>query len=119
MRDYRKLRVFQRADAAVIRVYQATRRVPADERFGLQAQIRRAAVSVPTNIVEGSARQSTASYLAFLDIASGSAAEARYLVDLAHRLRFIADDDCECLVEEYSAVLGGLTNLIHSLSNAE
>ena len=115
-RDHRKLRVFQRADDAALRVYRAPRRFPIEERFGLQAQIRRAAVSVASNIVEGSARQSTASYLGFLDIAAGSAAEAQYLGDLGHRLGLINDEDRDYLLEEYMAVLGGLHNLIRSLS---
>jgi four helix bundle protein len=116
-RDHRKLRVFEKADQAVVRVYRATRRFPIEERFGLQTQVRRAAVSVPTNIVEGSARQSTADYLRFADIAAASAAEARYLVDLARRLKFMNDDDCDSLVADYTEVLGGLHNLIRSLSD--
>ena len=63
-RDHTKLRIFQRADALVDQAYLATREFPPAERYGLQAQIRRAAVSVPANIAEGSGRESIADYTA-------------------------------------------------------
>jgi len=89
MRDHTKLRAFELADALTIAVYRATQAFPRDEIFGLTSQLRRAAVSIPSNIVEGCARHSEAEYLHFLDMAYGSAREVEYQIGLSHRLGFL------------------------------
>jgi four helix bundle protein len=114
-RDYRKLEVFVDADALVLLVYRLTASLPSSERFGLQSQIRKAAVSVPTNLVEGSSRRSTTEYCRFIEVAYGSAREVSYLLVLAMKLGFLKQDDVAVLVERYDRLQAGLYKLLDSL----
>lgn len=86
MRDHTKLRAFEIADAVVMEVYRVTRIFPKEELFGLTSQIRRAAMSIASNIVEGCARNTEADYLRFLDMSYGSAKELEYQLSVADRL---------------------------------
>ena len=116
MRDHTKLRAFELADEVAVLIYRATRAFPKEEVYGLASQMRRAAVSIPSNIVEGSARRSTAEYVSFLNISSGSAAEARYLIDLAARLALVTPGDAISLEAGYRELSAGLCALISSLT---
>jgi len=115
-RDPNKLRVYGQSDVLVPQVYILTRSLPDAERFGLQSQMRRAAVSVPTNIVEGCARRSEASYVHFLEIALGSASEVRYLLGLSVRLEFLAAATIKEPEARYNELIKGLQKLIDSFS---
>jgi len=111
MRDHTKLRAFELADDLALSVYRATRGFPRDERFGLTSQVRRAVVSIGSNIVEGCARNSEADYLHFLDMAYSSARELGYQISLAYRLGYLSEDAYQELYakcEETSKVLNGL-----------
>ena len=92
MRDHTKLRAFELADQLAVAVYKATRSFPSEEMFGLTSQLRGAAGSIASNIVEGCARNSEQEYLHFLDMAYGSAREVDYQIGLSHRLGFLPDD---------------------------
>jgi four helix bundle protein len=81
-RDIHNLTVYHLGHEVALRVYRVSRSLPDAERFGLQAQLRRAAVSVPANIVEGAARRHTREWVRFLEIAMGSAAETGYVLRL-------------------------------------
>ena len=116
-RDHRKLRVFHQADALLIEVYRATANFPLEERYVLQAQIRRAAISAAANIVEGCARRTTREYVQFLKVANGSTAETCYLVNVARRLGFLRANSETELVARYTELTKGLQNLIISLDN--
>jgi four helix bundle protein len=107
-RDFRKLRVFHLADKLVLRVYEATRTFPREERYGLQSQLRRASVSVPCNIVEGAARTTNKDYGRFLRIACGSATEARYLLSVARRLDYLTKSDDLTVERQYDELVRGL-----------
>ena len=117
-RDPRSLQAFVLSDDLVPDVYRVTRTFPADERFGLQSQIRRGAVSVAANLVEGCARRSQRDYLHFVGIAIGSASEVRYLVGLAVRLGFVDTPDGERLTLGYGRVIRALQSLVTSLISA-
>ncbi|HEY3320532.1 MAG TPA: four helix bundle protein [Planctomycetota bacterium] len=114
-RDHRKLRAFELADALVIEVYKMTRSFPKDELFGLTAQVRRAAVSVAANIVEGSARGSEKEYLQFLQIALGSLRETGYFIDLSARLGYIPRERAAELSAKYEETARVLSGLVRSL----
>ena len=114
MRDHRKLDAFTLADQLALAVYRATSKFPASERYGLQSQMRRAAVSTPSNIVEGCAREGENDYLRFLDIAFGSSRELVYLTSLAKRLSFIAEKDGTELTVLGERVAGALAKLRRS-----
>lgn len=87
--DHRRLSAFALADEFALRVYVATRAFPVEERYGLRSQIRRAAVSVPANIVEGCARDSDREHARYFEISFGSTREAIYLIELASRLELL------------------------------
>ena len=121
-RDYRRLRVFQEAHELTIAIYKETQAFPRAEWFGIRAQIRRAAVSIPTNIVEGSARLGTRENLNFLNIARGSAAEVGYLVQLASELGYLSTGGSESLRRKCGELLPQLELLVQkteSLMRAE
>lgn len=115
-RDHRKLVVFELADRLVDESYAVSQRFPPHERFGLQAQLRRAAISVATNIVEGSTRRTTREYLRFLNVAAGSAAEAAYLIQLSVRLGFVDPAQGHQVAIAYGELVARLQTLIRSLS---
>lgn len=116
MRDHRNLRAFQLADQVALLVYQETKTFPKEELFGLTSQMRRCAVSVPSNIAEGCGRNTEADFLRFLDIASGSLRELQYQVSLASRLGYIAGDSSlaseDSVLFETGRVLHGLIKSI-------
>ena len=89
MRDHTKLKVFHAADELVLLIYRETQSFPKEELFGLTAQLRRSALSIACNIVEGSARNTEADYLHFMCIAYGSAREVQYQISVAERLGFL------------------------------
>ena len=89
MRDYHALTVWKRAHEVVLSVFALTRRLPADERYELSRQMRRAAVSVASNIAEAAGRASLRDGARFLSIACGSASELEYQVELVGDLGFV------------------------------
>lgn len=101
---FQDLIVWQKSHKLVLGIYQATRRFPRDERFGLTSQLRRAAISVPANIAEGFRKRSLADKARFLNIAHASLDEARYYLVLAKDLAYCEDDRLNELLEKTEEV---------------
>jgi len=111
MKDFRKLKVWEKAHRLTVDVYRASARFPRSELFGLTSQIRRAAASVPSNIAEGCGRRTDAELARFSEIAMGSASELEYQLLLAADLEYLNERDSAGLstdVIEVKRMLGGL-----------
>jgi four helix bundle protein len=117
-RNHERLRVFHDAHALTTAIYRHTQEFPRDEWFGLRSQIRRAAVSVPCNIVEGNARGTTRDYLRFLYVALGSGSELRYLVGLAADLGLATGSEWTALRDKSGDVVRQLQALIRRMERS-
>jgi four helix bundle protein len=115
MRDHKKLRAFELADRLALDVYLATRDFPDDERFGLRLQLRKGAVSVASNIVEGCARSTERDYVNFLGIAFGACCELDYQLSLSRRLGYLSADTHSRLGKQSAETARVLNGLIRSL----
>jgi four helix bundle protein len=112
--SYRDLRVWQLAMDFCVKTYQVSARFPNSEIYGLTAQIRRASVSIPSNIAEGH-RRSRADYARFIAIARGSAAELDTQLELAHRIGFLPEADFTALNGSLDMIGRQLTSLHNKL----
>ena len=111
-RDFKKIKAWHLADDLTVEIYFSSKNFPKEELYCLTSQLRRAAISIPTNIAEGASRESKKEYLYFLNIANGSIAEVEYLLYLANRLGFLNNSDYKKLEElraETGKTLFGLT----------
>lgn len=111
MKRFEELLVWQKAHQLALDVYRGTRQFPADERYGLVAQMRRAAISTPANIVEGHKRTSKREFANFMSIANGSLEELKYYLRLAKDLAYLSRqhvDQLYSLAEEVGRMLHGL-----------
>lgn len=115
---HKKLVLWHKAVHLVVTVYEATRRFPASERFGLAAQMQRAAVSIPSNIAEGSARKSRKKYLQFAYMARGSLSELDTQVEIAGPLGYITPNQSSLLQAELDEVSRLLNGVISYLSKS-
>ena len=111
IKDYRDLIVWQRAMDLVELIYKLTRLFPREEQYGLTVQVRKATVSVPSNIAEGQGRRTTREFLQFLSIASGSLKEVQTHVLIAQRLGYLNEEktsEAMSLAEEVGRLHSGL-----------
>ncbi len=117
MQSFKELKVWQKGIELVAIVYKITTSFPEEEKYGLSAQMRRAAVSIPSNIAEGHLRKTAKDFKQFLSIARGSCAELETQIIIAHKLGFIHDDNFNNLsskIEELSKMLSSFYSKINS-----
>ena len=119
VRSYRDLQVWRSAMDWTESVYENTAHWPPDERFGLISQVRRAAVSVASNIAEDAARRSTGEFIQFLGMARGSLAEAETQLILARRFGYTQKDDLDALLGGANEISRMLVALIASLKRRQ
>ena len=112
MKDFRSLKVWERAHQLVLAVYQATKTFPRQEMYGLTNQIQRAAVSIPTNIAEGCGKSGDIDFSRYLQIAMGSSSELEYQLLLAHDLNYLSDEVYQSLSNQLIEIRKMLNTLI-------
>lgn len=115
--DFRNLKVWRRAVDLTAEIYQLTKKLPKDEAFGLSSQMKRAAVSIPSNIAEGQGRESFKEYIHFLSIAYGSLCEIETQVEISKRMSFLKEEEtvaAEQMIVETAKMLKSLLSYLKS-----
>jgi four helix bundle protein len=116
VRDFQDLIVWQKAVDLIVEIYRATRHFPADERFQISGQLRKAAVSIASNIAEGNGRGTTRDYVNFLTMSRGSLQEVRSLLIVSQRLELISGSSVTGLFDRLDEIGKMLSALRTSLS---
>ena len=116
MRDFKQLKVWEKAHNLTVQVYKITKSFPSDERFGLTGQLRRAATSVPTNIAEGCGRDTERELARFMSIAAGSASELEYQLLLACDLGYVESESFKDLTQQVNEIKMMLNSFIQKLT---
>ncbi|MCF8262641.1 MAG: four helix bundle protein [Melioribacteraceae bacterium] len=114
VKSFHDLIVWQKAHNLVLQVYKDTASFPSEEKFGITSQIRRAAISVPANIVEGHARRSRKEFLNFLNIAHGSLEELKYLLLLSRELNYLDENE----YSEYSMITTEVSKILYGFKKS-
>lgn len=117
MKNYRDLIVWQKAMDLVEEIYRITEFLPNEEKFGLSLQLKRAAVSIPSNIAEGYERNTTKDYIKFLSIAKASRAEVETQLYICKRLKFLTDDEIKKSLEICEEIKRIIIAMFKNLNN--
>jgi four helix bundle protein len=115
MKDFRQLKVWEKSHLLALAVYKITKEFPKEELYGLTSQIRRASMSIPTNIAEGCGRNTDKEFARFLQIAMGSASETEYQLILARDLEFLSKEKYEKLHNDVEEIKRMLASLLKTL----
>lgn len=116
MRDYKKMNVWEKSYTFGIHIYSITKLFPKEELYGLTSQLRRAAISIPSNIAEGSRKSTQKDFRSFLYNAYGSGAEIEVQIMFAKDLNYITPEMCADLLNELSEIMKMLNSLIQKVS---
>ncbi|TYB33450.1 MAG: four helix bundle protein [Flexistipes sinusarabici] len=103
-KPHKKLKAWQKSVEFCVKIYEITEKFPKDELYGLTSQIRRAALSVPSNIAEGAARNSSKEKAQFYNIARGSISEIDTQVEIAFRLKYINNNDKQIIIKSLTEI---------------
>ena len=117
MSHFRKILVWQKSISLVTKIYKATNTFPKEEMFGLTSQIRRSSISIPSNIAEGSGRESTKDFLRFLYISLGSIFEIQTQLEIAKNIIYIKEEEFNNLYEDSREIERMLASLIRKLKD--
>lgn len=117
--NYEKLRIWQEAMNLVEIIYQLTKKFPREEMFGVTSQLRRAAVSVPTNIAEGHGKSSRADFGRFLAMSKGSLQEIDTLLQIALRMNYVAENQYTEVHPQILSLVRQVSSLIRNLKSAK
>ena len=116
-KSYKELIVWQKAMVLVVEVYELTKQLPKEEQYGLYSQMRRAVVSIPSNIAEGNSRNTTREYVQFLNIALGSKAEVETQIEICKRLGYLDNaEEAENLCSEVGKMLNAIITKLNPKS---
>lgn len=115
MKDFHKLKVWEKAHHLTLQIYRSTQNFPKEELYGLTSQMRRSSASIPTNVAEGCGRNSNAERIQFFNVATGSASELEYQIILAHDLHYLDDQSYFELLSELVEVRRMLYALVQRL----
>ena len=119
MKDFRQLKVWEKAHALTLGIYQVTSQFPREELFGITSQVRRSSASIAANIAEGCGRTGDGDFHRFLNIAAGSAVEVEYFLLLARDLKFVPTDMYSNLQNDILEVQRMLASLLRRVSAAQ
>jgi len=119
LKTHRDLDVWREGIELVVKVYEIVQKFPNEERYGLVDQIKRSAISIPSNIAEGAARNSKKEFLQFLHISLGSVLELETQLIIANRLGFLDNEEIFSLIEKERSKLLGLIKYLRDEKNAQ
>ena len=115
IRGFKDLIVWQRSVALAVRIYHVTKKFPREETYGLTSQIRRAAVSIPSNIAEGHGKGSRPSFASYIDIALGSAAELETQLEISLKIGYLSQSESDSLFIELTEIIRMLYGLLNKV----